>query len=325
MDLSTMYLGLKLDNPIVVASSGLTKTVDQLKQCEQAGAGAVVMKSLFEEQIRSESGALEDSAMMHTEAYDYIRADLEMQYGPRDYCKVISSAKKELSIPVIASINCHSDKWWLNYARQLQEAGADALELNVYVLPFDGKQSSANIEQTYLDVLTGVLDQVSIPVSMKLSPYFTSFGYLATQLDQHGARGLVLFNRYIQPDINIDKMETRVKAAFDDPVGFLHALRWVGLLSGRLALDLVAGGNIRTADDVIKQLLAGASAVQMASVLYKQGLGVIETMKKGIADWMADKGFSSIGDFQGRLADTEEKDTDAFIRAQFIKTLTGME
>ncbi|MBN2008314.1 dihydroorotate dehydrogenase-like protein [candidate division KSB1 bacterium] len=325
MNLSTTYLGLQLKNPIVVASSGLTKNVDNIKKCEQTGAGAVVMKSLFEEQIRAEGTAVAGSTMMHPEAYEYVRAELEMQYGPREYAKTLSEAKKSVSIPIIASINCHSDKWWLNYAKQLQDAGADALELNVYVLPFDGTKSGAEIENMYLQVLKAVLAQVSIPVSIKLSPYFTSFGNFAKQLDRNGAKGLVLFNRFIQPDINLKDMTPNVKAAFDDPIGFMHALRWVALLSDKVALDLAASGNIRTADDVIKQILAGAAVVQVASVLYKEGMNAIQTMCDGIEAWMKTKGYDSIADYYGKLSTTGDAKDESFIRAQFIKTMTGIE
>ncbi len=325
MDLSTTYLGLSLKNPIVVASSGLTKNADQIKKCEQAGAAAVVLKSLFEEQIRAEAGSVDDSALMHTEAYEYMRAELEMQYGPRDYTRTIRDAKKDVEIPVIASINCHSNKWWLSYAKEIEDAGADALELNVYVLPYDGLLSGAEIEQVYLNVVQSVTEQVKIPVSLKLVPYFSSLGHLAKQLEKQGAKGLVLFNRFIQPDIDINKMSTSVKAAFDDPIGFMHALRWIGLLSHKLSLDIAASGNVRSGDDVIKQLLAGAKVVQIASVLYKQGLDTIGTILKTMETWMDGKGFSTVDDFRGKLSDATDASSEAFLRAQFIKILTGIE
>ncbi|MEE4310328.1 MAG: dihydroorotate dehydrogenase-like protein [candidate division KSB1 bacterium] len=325
MDLSTTYMGLTLRNPFIVASSGMTKTADQIKKAEDAGAGAVVMKSLFEEQIREESSSIGDQSMVHTEAMEYLRAEIDMLYGPREYIETIKKAKKEVDIPVIASVNCFSSKWWTDYAQQLEAAGADALELNVYVLPFDIDKGSYDLENTYIDILQAVMDRVDIPVSMKLSPYFTSFGNFADKLDKHGADGLVLFNRFIQPEVNIHAISSSVKPLFDDPIGFTHALRWVALLSDRLNLDIVASGNIRTADDAIKQLLAGATAVQFASILYKKGLDVIGTMIDGLTKWMTEKEFSTLDDFRGKLNEINDPHSVSFVRAQFIKTITGIE
>ncbi len=325
MDLSTKYLGLTLRNPIMVASCGLTKTTDQLKKCEDAGAGAVVMKSLFEEQIRATNSGVADSTAMHTEAMDYLMAEIDMMYGPREYVDMIADAKKSVSIPIIASVNCYTSKWWIDYAQQLEAAGADALELNIYVLPFDLSKNSFVIENTYLEILQSVKKQIEIPVALKLSPYFTSFGNFAEKLDQQGADGLVLFNRYIQPDIDIQKMTSSVKPLFDDPIGFTSTLRWVALLSARLKLDLAASGNIQTADDVIKQLLAGASAIQVASVLYKEGLHKIGELLDGLETWMKKMKFSSIADFRGKLNQLNGPNPESYIRAQFIKTISSFE
>lgn len=325
MELSTKYLGLSLKNPIVVASCGLTKSLDQIKKCEEANAGAVVMKSLFEEQIREASSGLDESLAMHTEALDYIRAELDMQLGPRDYLETITRAKKSVSIPVIASVNCYTAKWWPSYAKQIESAGADALELNIYVLPYHFETSGYNIEDNYIEILQAVKAQINIPVALKLSPYFTSFGNLAEKLDNQGADGLVLFNRFIQPDININAMSSSIKASFDDPIGYSHALRWIALLSDKLKLDLAASGNIRNAEQVIKQLLAGATVVQIASILYKEGLGVIQKMIDGLQDWMKAKQFGSIDDFRGKLNHQNDPQSDSFIRAQYIKKISGIE
>ena len=325
MDLSTKYLGLALKNPIVVASCGLTKNFDQIKKCEDANAGAVVMKSLFEEQIREVSSGLDESLAMHTEAMDYIRAELDMQLGPREYLETITQAKKSVSIPVIASVNCYTAKWWTSYAKQIESAGADALELNIYVLPYNFENSGYNIENNYIEILQAVKQQVDIPVALKLSPYFTSFGNLAEKLDKQGANGLVLFNRFIQPDINTNDLKSMTKASFDDPIGYSHALRWIALLSGKLKLDIAASGNIRNADHAIKQLLVGANVVQIASVLYKEGLGVIQKMIDGLHDWMKAKQFDAIDDFRGKLNQQNDSKSESYIRAQYIKTFTGIE
>lgn len=325
MNLSTTYLGLSLQNPIVVASCGLTKSVDQIKKCEEAGAGAVVMKSLFEEQIREMNTGLDESVAMHTEALDYIRAEIDMQLGPREYLETIKQAKKEVTIPVIASINCYSSKWWTSYAQQIEASGADALELNIYVMPFNAEMSGYNLENAYIEILQAVKDQVNIPISLKLSPYFTSFANLAEKLDNQGADGLVLFNRFVQPEIDIDKISSSVKPSFNDPVGFYNSLRWIALLSGKLKLDIAASGNIRSAQDMIKQLLAGATVIQIASVLYKEGLGKISEMSDLLQSWMKDKKFNSIKDFRGKLNQVNDPKAEAYIRAQYLKSIAGVE
>ncbi|MBN1351518.1 dihydroorotate dehydrogenase-like protein [candidate division KSB1 bacterium] len=325
MDISTTYLGLKLKNPLIVASCGLTKTVEKIQQCEDAGAGAVVMKSLFEEQIRAEKTGLQDSYGMHPEVMDYIRAEVDMEYGARDYLTIIEGAKKSVTIPVIASINCFTSKWWTNYAQQIEAAGADALELNVYALPFDFENSSTDLERIYLDVLQSVQSQIKIPVALKLSPYFTAFGHFANRLSEAGADGLVLFNRFVKPEINVNKMSVSTKGAFDDPVGFSYALRWIALLSDALALDLAASGGIRDAQDMIKQLLAGANVVQVASVLYSGGLKKIDSLLDGLKEWMAAQHFETVAEFRGKLSQKNNPQSKDFVRAQYVKLIAGIE
>lgn len=326
MDLSTTYLGLSLRNPIIVASCGLTKTAEQIKQCEDAGAGAVVMKSLLEEQIREVEADMEQEISMHSEVMGYLQADIGMRYGSDTYTDTIEQVKKEVSIPVIASVNCYSSKWWINYARQLEEAGADALELNVYIMPADFSKSSADLEALYLEIMKAVKAQVKIPVAMKLSPFFTSFGHIAAALERYGADGLVLFNRFVQPDIDISSLAAEIKPSFNDPVGFGRSLRWTAMLSGTLDLDIAASGGIRDEKAIIKLLLAGASAVQIASILYgKNGLEKIQTMLTGLETWMKEKNFGSLSDFAGRLNQKHNPQSEAYIRAQYIKSIAGIE
>ncbi|MBN2090095.1 dihydroorotate dehydrogenase-like protein [candidate division KSB1 bacterium] len=325
MDLSIKYLGFTLQNPIIVASSGLTQNVDKIKACEDAGAGAVVMKSLFEEQIRQQNLGLQESAMMHTEAMEYLQADLEMLYGPREYLQTIEKVKKSVKIPVIASINCYTSKWWLDYAEQIEAAGADALELNVYIFPFAIEKSSAELEDNYIEILKLVKEKVKLPVAFKISPYFTSFGHFAMRLAATGANGLVLFNRFVQPEIDTKKMKSQVKGMFNDPVGFYNTLRWIGLLSGKLNLDLAASGNIKEANDVVKQLLAGAAVVQLASVLYTEGLEKIRKILTGLETWMKEKNYQSIQEFKGKLNQINDAQSMTFIRSQYIKTVSGLE
>ncbi len=325
MDLSTNYLGLKLKNPIIVGSCGLTKTAEQIVRCEQAGAGAVVMKSLFEEQIRDMDAGVSDSVGMHTEVLDYLRAEIEMSVGPRDYLKTIEQAKKQVSIPVIASVNCYTSKWWVSYAKQIESAGADALELNIYVLPYDFEKTSIDLEYIYIDVVKNIKKEVKIPVALKVSPYFTSFGNLSKSLAEKGIDGLVLFNRFIQPDINLKDIKVTMRPAFNDPVGFDTALRWVALLSGISNFDIAASGNIKKSNDIIKQLLAGASAVQIASLFYKEGLDKINDLLSGVEGWMKEHNFASIEDFRGKLNQLNNPQPEAYIRAQYVKAISGVE
>ncbi len=325
MDLSTTYLGLTLKNPIMVASCGLTKTVEQMKACEDAGAGAVVMKSLLEEQIRESEADMEKELNMHPEVMDYLRADLDMRYGSGHYAETIERAKKEVNIPVIASINCYTSKWWPNYAKEIEGAGADALELNVYIVPSDFDKTAADIENAYLDVLKAVKAQVKIPVALKLSPFFTSFGNFASRMAHYGADGLVLFNRFVQPDIDIAALSTSIKPSFNDPAGFGRSLRWIGMLSGVLELDLAASGGIRDEYGVIKMLLAGASVVQLASVLYAKKLTRIQEMLRGLEKWMQEKHFAAVADFKGRLNQVHNPQNETYIRAQYIKAIAGIE
>lgn len=325
MDLSTTYLGLTLKNPIVVGSCGLTKTVEQIKACEQAGAGAVVMKSLFEEQIREAEAELEHNLSMHPEVMGYLQADLDMRYGSEQYTETIEKAKNEVDIPVIASVNCYTSKWWVDYAEKIERAGADALELNVYVMPSNFSKGAKDIEDVYVDIIKTVKAQIKIPVALKLSPYFTAFGNFATRLEKYGVDGLVLFNRFVQPDISLSDISTTVKPSFNDPVGFGRSLRWIAMLSDDLGIDLAASGGVRGETEVIKQLLAGASVVQLASVLYAKGLDKIQQILTGLEEWMEEKHFSALADFQGKLNQSHSPQSESYIRAQYIKSFTGVE
>ena len=325
MDLSTTYLGLSLKNPIVVASCGLTSTAEQMKQCEDAGAGAVVMKSLLEEQIRESEADMEKELSMHPEVMDYLRADLDMRYGSEKYINELEKAKKAMAIPVIASVNCYTAKWWTQYAKYIEEAGADALELNVYIMPADFAKTAGELESMYLEIVKTVKAQIKIPVALKLSPYFTSFGNFAMKMADYGVDGLVLFNRFVQPDIDIATLSTKIKPSFDDPVGVGRSLRWIGMLSGLVKIDLAASGGIRNETTAIKMLLAGASVVQIASVLYAKGLPRIQEMLQGLEKWMEMKHFSSIADFKGRLNQTHSPQKASYIRAQYIKAIAGVE
>ena len=325
MNFSTTYLGMTLNNPIIVGSCGLTKTVDQIKACEDAGAGAVVMKSLMEEQIRAVESDMQDAIATHPEVMDYLRADIDMRYGADAYTEAIAQAKQAVAIPVIASVNCYTSKWWTAYAKKIEEAGADALELNMYVMPTDVTKSAADIEDIYLETLAAVKARIRIPVALKLPQYFTAFGNFAARLEQSGADGLVLFNRFVQPEIDLTSLTTKIIPSFNDPVAVSRSLRWIGMLSGQVKMDLAASGGIRDARDVIKLILAGAAAAQIVSVLYANGLGRIQEMLTGIEAWMNDKQVSALSDFQGTLNQLNNPQPEDYIRAHYVNAYSGIE
>ena len=324
-NLKTTYLGLNLKNPIIVGSSGLTKSAGKIKACEDAGAGAIVIKSLFEETLAEEDLGLDNATLAHTEAYDYLRAEVNMQYGPVEYCDIIKEAKKAVKIPVIASINCISPKWWPDFAKKVEASGADALELNVFPVVVDAINSSANVEQLYMDILDSVKSSISIPVAMKISMYITALPHLAIQMGRKGLDGLVMFNRFVEPDIDIKEMKLKTTFPFSDGDDINNVLRWIALLSGRVKSDLSATTGIHSSEAIIKLLLVGASTVQLASVLYKKGFKVINELLSDIEKWMKEKKFDKISDFQGKLNFMNIKTPDLYLRSQFMERVRNIE
>jgi len=324
-NLETTYLNLKLKNPVIVASSGLTKSVDKIVECEKAGAGAVVIKSLFEEVLAKDDWGLEDSADYHPEAYEYMRTELHMQYGPKDYCELISEAKEKVSIPVIGSINCISAKWWPEFTKQIEAAGADAIELNVFTTATDETQTSQDMEQLYFDILKTIKETVKIPVAMKIGMYFTSLPYMASEFQKLGLDGLVLFNRFTEPDIDIHKMELKTTFSFSNHSESQKILRWVALLSEKMNLDISATTGIQTAEDVIKMILAGASSVQIASVLYKNGLDKIGEIIKEMNTWMEKMNLNNLSEVQGKLSFKKTMSPDVYLRSQFIEKIRNID
>ena len=301
-NITTKYLGLTLKNPIIVASSGLTRNIDRVIECEKAGAGAVVLKSLFEEVLAKEDFGMKESTVDHTEAYEYYHAHLELLYGARDYTDLIKEAKAQTSIPIIASINCVSDAWWPDFAKQIEGAGADALELNVFTTATDLTMDSAKLEKLYFSILSNVKEKTTLPVALKISPYFSALPHVAVELGRRGLDGLVLFNRFTQPDIDIENVKLKTTFAYSTESDMHLPLRWTALMSHYLAYDLCATTGIKSAEDIIKLLLAGASSVQIASLFYEKGLDEIATLTAGLDDWMAQHGFESIADFKGKLS-----------------------
>ncbi len=325
-DLSTKYMGLHLSNPLIVASCSLTKRLDGIRRCADAGAGAIVLKSLFEEQIRAEAKDLENNIWIagHPEAIDYVR-NIGVTLGPREYLYLIEGAKREVSIPVIASLNCVSPQWWADYAKKIASAGADALELNISVMPSDVNHSSEEIENIYFSILEGVKSRVDIPIAVKIGPYFTSMARMANELCRRGAAALVLFNRFYQFDINIDKLKSVPGYRFSSPEEISLSLRWIALLAGRVQCDLAASTGVHDGTGVIKQILAGATAVQICSTLYLNSVNYIDNIIKQIEVWMRKSDFRSIEQIRGKLSYVESDRPEAYERLQYIKTLVGID
>jgi len=327
IDLSTTYMGLPLRSPVIVGSSGLTKSLSNLEEMDARGAGAVVLKSLFEEQIKVEVRKVfsyEDTQSAYTEAEDYIR-NYAREQTLDEYLTLIQEAKSKLSIPVIASINCTSAQEWPAFAKNIEKAGADALELNVFVLPSSADTEGKNYEKIYFDVVEAVKKEVNIPVSLKLSSYFSGLANMVKKLSWTGVQGIVLFNRFFNPDIDVDQMRIKATHLYSDPEEISFSLRWIAILSGQLQTDLCASTGVHDGQGVIKQLLAGAKAVQVCSTLYKNGLAQLDPIHKEITTWMETNNYQRIDDFRGKMSQKMTKNPAAFMRVQFMKHFAGIE
>src|SRR5208283_5819627 len=327
MDLKTTYLGLKLRTPLVPAASPLSEEIDGIKQMEDAGASAVVLYSLFEEQLRQDRAEL-DHHMEHgtesfAEALTYFPEPKEFRLGPEEYLKHIAQAKQAVRIPVIASLNGSSVGGWTEYAKGIQQAGADALELNIYYIPTDMDLSSAQIEQTYLNILKAVKCAVTIPVAVKLSPFFTNFANMAKRLDQAGANGLVLFNRFYQPDIDLESLEVKPNILLSTPMAARLPLRWIALLYGRVKASLAATSGIHRGTDALKMLLAGADVTMLCSALLRHGIPQIALIERDLKAWLEEHEYESVQQLKGSLSQKNCAEPAAFERAQYMKALTG--
>ena len=326
-NLTTTYLGLKLKNPIIVGSSGLTKTVDGIKKLENHGAGAVVLKSLFEEQIRHEINSLvrqNETPSIYPEAEDYIKSYTQ-EHKIAEYLDLVKNAKKSVSIPVIASINCMSSSEWTSFGKRIQDSGADALELNIFVMSSSPYKNSEQNEQVYFDVISEIKKHVTIPVSIKISYHFSAMAHTIQKLSWTGIQGMVLFNRFFSPDIDIDKYQVTASNIYSAPSDISIPLRWIALLSSRVEIDLAASSGIHDGTGAIKMLLAGAKAVQVCSTLYKNGVEHLEQILKDIESWMASHQYKTIDDFRGKMALNKVENPGAYERVQFMKHLAGIE
>jgi len=318
-NISTRFFGLELKSPIIAASSSMTGHAEQVLKLAEAGAGAIVLKSIFEEEIYhelQEELSLRDNLHSDPEYLDYFDYVIK-EDNIRKYLKLITDVKSRTTVPVVASVNCVSSSDWVLFARKIEEAGADALELNMYLYP-KTSSTAENDEQFYFDTINRVLQVVKIPVSIKISHYFTNLPDIVQKLSQTGIAGITIFNRFYSPDIDIHSQTVVLTEVLSSPHDYILPLRWTGILSGITSCDLAATTGIHTTETALKFLLAGAAAVQVASVLYKEGPSAITRMNKGISDWMDEKGYENLSDFNGSLSQTTSS-TQAWERVQFMK------
>ncbi len=326
-DLSTTFAGLKLKNPIIIGSSGLSDSSVNIEGLEKAGAAAVILKSLFEEEILRDLNArmqrMSSEGFLYPETLEYYDNIDSPNEATGTYLEQISKAKKGVSIPVIASINCITSSQWTYFPKQIESAGADALELNIFVLPSDFKRSAEENEQLYFQIISEVTRQVKIPVIVKLSYYFSNLASFLKKVSNSGIHGLVLFNRFYNPDIDIENFEFTAGAVLSNPADFYNTLRWVGILSGRLGCSLGASTGIHDGNSMIKMLLTGANAVEVASTVYINGYEQIQIMLDELEQWMNSKDFKSIEDFRGMMSQSKTENPAAYERVQFMKYFRG--
>lgn len=303
MDLMTSYLGFSLRSPLVPSASPLSEKTENVREMEQAGAAAVVFYSLFEEEIEAVAP--------------------ECRVGPATYLEHIAEAKRSIGIPIIASLNCTTLGGWISYARRITEAGADALELNIYKIPTRTEVAASTIEETYIDTVRSVRAATKIPLAVKLSPYFSNFANMAQRLDALGIDGLVLFNRFYQPDIDLEKMEVTPNLTLSVPADMRLALHWIGILYGKVQANLAATSGIYQAHDVIKMIMAGADVTMLCSALMRYGITHIQKIEMEIAAWLEDHHFGSLSEVKGRMSQTNCPDPSAFERAQYVRGLSS--
>lgn len=324
MQINTTYLNLHLKNPLIISSSGLTNDVDKIEEIEQKGAAAVVLKSLFEEQIHYEiRSAL---AKSKNQEADKLLENYVRENSVSDYLNLIESAKKQVEIPIIASINCVSSKKWTVFAERLENSGADALELNINIIPTSKTTESAELENQYFNIVAEVKNRIKIPVAVKIGSHFTNILNFVHRLENIGVEGIVLFNRFYEPDFDINAMNMKPSPILSSHHDLQHTLRQIGLLSASSEkIDISASGGIHNAEGMIKSLLAGAQTTQICSVLYQKGFREIETILAGLTDWMRKMNFQTIEDFRGKLSYREIPNPEIYERSQFMKHFSDLE
>ena len=328
MKLQSTYMGLSLNSPIVVSASTLSQKTDNILNMEYNGAGAVVLFSLFEEQIRKEEiklkKVLSETTYAFPEALDFFPDVDDFNVGIDDYLDKIRIAKERVNIPVIGSLNGITTEGWIDYSRQMEEAGADGLEVNIFFIPADITMSSAEVEHRYLNIIDAIKRSVRIPIAIKLNPYFSAMGNMALRMKNAGADALVLFNRFYQPDFDIDELTVKTDLHFSESNEIRLPLLWIGLLYGKVRLSLAATTGVQNSVEVIKYLLAGADVVMTASSLYRNGIPYLNRLNKELEEWMDNMGFENIAAFRGRLSQQNITDPTAYERANYIKILEGV-
>jgi dihydroorotate dehydrogenase (fumarate) len=329
VDLTTYYMGMKLRTPLVVSASPLSQEIASIRRLEDAGASAVVLYSLFEEQLRQESLELDYHLNAGTESFaeslSFFPQASEYRIGPEGYLEHIRKARQAVGIPVIASLNGATAGGWAEFAKEIEEAGADALECNIYSIPTDFDVTSAEIEQSYIDIVKSVKKAISIPVAVKLSPYFSNLANMAKRLDQAGANGLVLFNRFYQPDIDLEELEIRPNVLLSGPQALRLPLTWIGILYGRVQASLAGTSGVHDAPDVIKLLMAGANVTMMCSALLRNGINHMQTVENGIVYWMQKHEYESVQQMQGSMSQLRCPDPGAFERAQYMRAVKSLQ
>lgn len=325
IDLSTTYLGLKLRTPLVSSASPLAQEISNIRRLEDAGASAIVLSSLFEEQLRLETLELDQRLSAGTESFaeaaTFFPEPSEFQLGPEEYLKHIAKAKAAVDVPIIASLNGSTVGGWTEYARQIQRAGADALECNIYFIPTDLNMSGAGVEEIYIEIVRAVKEAVTIPVAVKLSPFFSNMANMAKQFEEAGADGLVLFNRFYQPDIDLDDLEVRPNVLLSTPQALRLPLTWIGILFGRVNVSLGATSGIHTAEDALKLLMVGADVTMLCSALFAHGIHYLAEVERGLLHWMEDHEYDSVKQLRGSMSQLRCPDPSAFERAQYMRAI----
>jgi dihydroorotate dehydrogenase (fumarate) len=327
MDLSTRYMGLHLKNPLVASASPLTGNLDSIRQLEDAGAAAIVLPSLFQEEIEAEEARYDRLTGAHDDSWPEASTNfpvlVDTKLGPHHYLELVRRARDATGIPVIASLNGITNEGWIDCAKSIEQAGAQGLELNVYFIPADIMMTGRDVEQRYLDILRSVRAAVSIPVAVKLSPYFSSIGHMAMELQEAGADALVLFNRFYQPDLDIVALQVLADLRLSEASEIRLPLLWLAVLSGRVTASLAATTGVTTSDEVVKYLLAGADVVMTTSALLRHGANYVAVLLAGLEAWLAAREFTSVQSVRGIMSQRKLRDPQAFERANYIKILHG--
>ncbi len=327
MNIKTKYLGKELRSPIVISANPLSEDVENIKKMEDAGVGAVVLFSLFEEQIKMEQKEImshETSGEdIYAESTSFFPDPGEYRSGPENYLDLISRAKDAVDIPIIPSLNGSTTGGWINYAKKMEDAGADALELNIYNIPTDMDTTAEDIENQYLEVVKAVKSAVKIPVAIKLSPFFTNFANFAKKLDATGIDGMVMFNRFYQPDINLESLEVEPNILLSHSAAMRLPMRWIAILNKRINADMAATSGIHTGADVIKMMMVGAKTAMMCSAVLQNGIDHIKTVEKEMIQWMESNEYESIEQMQGSMSQKSIKDASVYERAQYMKALSS--